>query len=133
MGKNIIIVIGPSQHHGEVQSVTMAPTPTSTNEVLASLTVPVTETSYAQSEVDGEASEDESNNSGEDSDWLPEDESTNRQNQSKTPTATTKNKPGRRLQERTNSTLSAVSNGRVNKIRTVKDRKERKKLQNVEA
>ena len=134
-GKNIIIVISPSQHHhGEVQSVTMAPpTPTSTNEVLASLTVPVTETSYAQSEVDGEASEDDSNNSGEDSDWLPEDDSTNRQTQSKTPTATTKNKPGRRLQERTTSTLSAVSNGRVNKIKTVKDRKERKKLQNVEA
>jgi hypothetical protein len=127
-GQNIIIVIGPSSHHDEVQSFTMDSTPTSTNKVLASLTVPITETSIEQSEV--EVSEDESNNSGEDSDWLPEDESTNLRSQFKTPTATTKSKPGRRLQERT---TSAVSNGRVNKIRSVKDRKERKKMQNVEA
>jgi hypothetical protein len=131
-GQNIIIVIGPSHHHNEVQSFT--PTSTSTNDdVLASLTVPIKETLYEQSQVDCEVSEDESNNSGEDSDWLPEDESTTRRDQSKTPTATTKNKPGRRMQERTNSTTSSVSNGRINKIRSVKDRKERKKMQNVEA
>jgi len=131
-GQNIIIVIGPSHHHNEVQSFT--PTSTSTNDdVLASLTVPIKETLYEQSQVDCEVSEDESNNSGEDSDWLPEDESTTRRHQSKTPTVTTKNKPGRRMQERTNSTTSSVSNGRINKIRSVKDRKERKKMQNVEA
>lgn len=132
-GQNIIIVIAPSSH-AEAQSFTMAPAPTSTNEVLAPLNVPRTETPFEQSEVDGDVSEDESNNSGEDSDWLPDNESTTRRTQLKNLTATPKNKPGRRLQERTNSgTSSAVSNGRVNKIKSVKDRKERKKLQNVEA
>jgi hypothetical protein len=132
-GQNIIIVIAPS-NHAEAQSFTMAPAPTATNEMLAPLNVPSTQTPFEQSEVDGDVSEDESNNSGEDSDWLPDNESTTRRTQLKTLTATPKNKPGRRLQERTNSgTSSAVSNGRVNKIKSVKDRKERKKLQNVEA
>merc|ERR1712193_127297 len=39
------------------------------------------------------------------------------------------------LQDRTKSVTSSArsSNGRVNKIKTIKDRKERKKMQNVEA
>jgi len=129
-GQNVIIVVVPP-HQDEAQSFRIAETPTVSNDVFASLSAPATNTSYTQSEVDGELSEDESNNSGEDSDWLPEQESSNRRNQTKT--ATTKNKPGRRMQERTTSSASSVSNGRVTKIKSVKDRKERKKMQNVEA
>merc|ERR1711994_1199084 len=44
-----------------------------------------------------------------------------------------KNKPGRRMQERTTSAMSTASTGRIGKSKSVKDRKERKKMQNVEA
>jgi len=132
-GQNIIIVIAPSSSHHDDQNMVMAPTtPNGSNQVLASLNVPVSDTPYQPSEL----SDDESNTSGEDSDWLPDVDSTNVQYESKANAAAAtspKNKPGRRLQERTASTTSVVSNGRINKIKTIKDRKERKKMQNVEA
>lgn len=135
-GHQVIIVIGPSSND-EVQSFSnMAPTTpatSTTNDVLASFNVPINETSYENSEADDEVSDDEGNNYGEDSDWLPGNEITTSRFQSKTPTSTTTNKRGRRVQERTKSTAAVASNGRVTKIRSVKDRKERKKLQNVEA
>jgi hypothetical protein len=133
-GQNIIIVIAPSSSD-EQQAMTMAAAPTTpngTNEVLASLNVPVSETSYQQTDVEV-SDNDESNNSEEDSDWLPDQEITTPRNQSNASPAKIKNKPGRRLQERTTSSTSSVSNGRINKIKTIKDRKERKKMQNVEA
>jgi hypothetical protein len=133
-GQNIIIVIAPSSSD-EQQAMTMAAAPTTpngTNEVLASLNVPVSETSYQQTDVEV-SDNDESNNSEEDSDWLPDQEITTPRNQSNASLAKIKNKPGRRLQERTTSSTSSVSNGRINKIKTIKDRKERKKMQNVEA
>merc|ERR1712001_100066 len=37
------------------------------------------------------------------------------------------------MQERTTSAVSTVSSGRISKSKSVKDRKERKKMQNVEA
>merc|ERR1712141_183659 len=106
-------------------------TPKGTNEVIASLNVPVSESSYQQSET--YVSDEESNNSGEDSDWVPDLDTASHRYQPKSAAATTKNKPGRRLQERTTSTASSTSNGRVTKIKSVKDRKERRKMQNVEA
>jgi hypothetical protein len=132
-GQNIIIVIAPSSSTDEPSFVMNgAPTtPKGTNEVIASLNVPVSESSYQQSET--YVSDEDSNNSGEDSDWVPDLETASHRYQPKSAAATTKNKPGRRLQERTSSTTSSASNGRVNKIKTVKDRKERKKIQNVEA
>lgn len=107
-------------------------TPNGTNEVLASLNVPVSETSYQQTYVEV-SDNDESNNSEEDSDWMPDQDIMTPRSHSKTSPAKIKNKPGRRLQERTTSSTSSVSNGRINKIKTIKDRKERKKMQNVEA
>jgi len=133
-GQNIIIVIAPPSSD-EQQAMTLAAAPTTpngTNEVLASLNVPVSETSYQQTDVEV-SDNDESINSEEDSDWLPDHEITATRYQSKAPPAKIKNKPGRRLQERTTLSSSSVSNGRVNKIKNIKDRKERKKMQNVEA
>merc|ERR1712064_66494 len=86
--------------------------------------------SFQQTDVEV-SDNDESINSEEDSDWLPDQEITASRYQSKAPPAKIKNKPGRRLQERTTLSTSSVSNGRVNKIK--KHRKERKKMQNVEA
>lgn len=135
-GHQVIIVIGPSSND-EVQyfpnMVPTTPTTSTTNEVLASFNVPINETSYEKSEADNEVSDDEGNNSEEDSDWFPENEITTTQLKPKAPIVTTTNKRGRRAQERTKSTTAVASNGRVTKIRSVKDRKERKKLQNVEA
>lgn len=131
-GHQVIIVIGPSSND-EVQSFSTPPTTSTTNEVLSSFNVPINETSYEKSEADDEVSNDEGNNSEEDSDWFPENEITTTQLKAKTPIATTTNKRGRRAQERTKSATTVASNGRVTKIRSVKDRKERKKLQNVEA
>merc|ERR1712228_950586 len=106
-------------------------TPNGTNEVLASLNVPVSETSYQQTEVEVSDNDESNNSSGEDSDWMPDHETTTiPRSQSKPSHAKTSNKPGRRLKERTTSSTSSVSNGRVNKIKTIK---ERKKMQNVEA
>jgi ElaB/YqjD/DUF883 family membrane-anchored ribosome-binding protein len=124
-GQNIIIVIAPSSSNEELAA---APTTyNGTNEVLASLNVPVSETSYQHTDAEGSDNDESNNSSGEDSDWMPDHEITAPRNQSKA------NKPGRRLKERTTSSTSSVSNGRVNKIKTIKDRKERKKMQNVEA
>merc|ERR1712193_581017 len=69
----------------------------------------------------------------EDSDWLPDNEVA--QHQPKGHNDRQKKKPGRQLQDRTKSLTSSArsSNGRVNKIKTIQDRKERKKMQNVEA
>jgi len=133
-GQNIIIVIAPSSTNEE-QVMSAAPTtPNGTNEVLASLNVPVSETSYQQTDVEVSDNDESNNSSGEDSDWMPDHETTTiPRSQSKTSHAKTSNKPGRRLKERTTSSTSSVSNGRVNKIKTIKDRKERKKMQNVEA
>jgi cyclic AMP-dependent transcription factor ATF-4 len=133
-GQNIIIVIAPSSTNEE-QAMSAAPTtPNGTNEVLASLNVPVSETSYQQTDVEVSDNDESNNSSGEDSDWMPDHEiTTTPRSQSKTSQAKTYNKPGRRLKERTTSSTSSVSNGRVNKIKTIKDRKERKKMQNVEA
>jgi cyclic AMP-dependent transcription factor ATF-4 len=133
-GQNIIIVIAPSSTNEE-QAMSAAPTtPNGTNEVLASLNVPVSETYYQQTEVEVSDNDESNNSSGEDSDWMPDHEiTTTPRSQSKTSQAKTYNKPGRRLKERTTSSTSSVSNGRVNKIKTIKDRKERKKMQNVEA
>merc|ERR1712173_422273 len=41
--------------------------------------------------------------------------------------------PGRRMQERNATTTPSASTGRISKSKSVKDRKERKKMQNVEA
>lgn len=133
-GQNIIIVIAPSSTNEE-QAMSAAPTtPNGTNEVLASLNVPVSETSYQLTDVEVSDNDESNNSSGEDSDWMPDHEiTTTPRSQSKTSQAKTYNKPGRRLKERTTSSTSSVSNGRVNKIKTIKDRKERKKMQNVEA
>lgn len=130
-GQNIIIVIAPSSpSHGP--SLDMSHTiSTGTNEVIASLSVPVSNASYQQSEV--EVSDDESNISSEDSEWFPDNEIA--QPEPKPHNDRQKKKPGRQLQDRTKSLTSSArsSNGRVNKIKTIQDRKERKKMQNVEA
>merc|ERR1712122_441184 len=82
----------------------------------------------------GETSEDEGNNSGgDDSDWSPSHESTSSCSQTKSIDAPKKNKPGRRMQERNTTTTLTASSGRISKSKSVKDRKERKKMQNVEA
>merc|ERR1712001_146056 len=130
-GQNIIIVIAPSSVSHEPSLDMSHTTSTGTNEVLASLSVPVSNASYQQSEV--EVSDDESNISSEDSDWLPDNEIA--QHQPKAHNDRQKKKPGRQLQDRTKSFTSSArsSNGRVNKIKTIQDRKERKKMQNVEA
>lgn len=129
-GQNIIIVIAPSRTDDE-RAINAAPTtPNGTNEVLASINVPVSEDSYPPTEM--ETSEDEGNNSGgDDSDWSPSLETPH--SQSKSGVASKKNKPGRRMQERNTSTVSTASTGRISKSKSVKDRKERKKMQNVEA
>lgn len=130
-GQNIIIVIAPSSPSHE-PSLDMCHTiSTGTNEVLASLSVPVSNASYQQSEV--EVSDDESNISSEDSEWFPDNEIA--QHEPKAHNDRQKKKPGRQLQDRTKSLTSSArsSNGRVNKIKTIQDRKERKKMQNVEA
>jgi len=129
-GQNIIIVIAPSRTDDE-QAINAAPTtPNGTNEVLASINVPVSGESYPPTEM--ETSEDEGNNSGgDDSDWSPSLETPH--SQSKADVASKKNKPGRRMQERNTSTVSTASSGRISKSKSVKDRKERKKMQNVEA
>lgn len=106
-------------------------TSTGTNEVIASLSVPVSNASYQQSEV--EVSDDESNISSEDSEWFPDNDIA--QHEPKAHNDRQKKKPGRQLQDRTKSLTSSArsSNGRVNKIKIIQDRKERKKMQNVEA
>jgi len=131
-GQNIIIVIAPSSSSHEPTMDLAHTTSTGTNEVLASLSVPVSNASYQQSEVEG-SDDDESNISSEDSDWLPDNEIA--QHQPKAHNDRQKKKPGRQLQDRTKSLTSSArsSNGRVNKIKTIQDRKERKKMQNVEA
>merc|ERR1711994_211403 len=54
-------------------------------------------------------------------------------NQHKASQSKTRNKPGRQLKERTTSSTSTISKGRINKIKNITDRKERKKMGNVEA
>lgn len=132
-GQNIIIVVVPSSSNEEQAMVAAPSTPNGTNEVLASLNVPVSETSYQQTDVEVSDNDESNNSSSEDSDWMPDHETTTLRNQPKASDAKIYNKPGRRLKERTTSSTSSVSNGRVNKIKTIKDRKERKKVQNVEA
>ena len=131
-GQNIIIVIAPSSSSHEPTMDLAHTTSTGTNEVLASLSLPVSNASYQQSEVEV-SDDDESNISSEDSDWLPDNEVA--QHQPKAHNDRQKKKPGRQLQDRTKSLTSSArsSNGRVNKIKTIQDRKERKKMQNVEA
>ena len=131
-GQNIIIVIAPSSSSHEPTMDLAHTTSTGTNEVLASLSLPVSNASYQQSEVEV-SDDDESNISSEDSDWLPDNEIA--QHQPKAHNDRQKKKPGRQLQDRTKSLTSSArsSNGRVNKIKTIQDRKERKKMQNVEA
>jgi len=134
-GQNIIIVIAPSSSHEE-QSMTMATAPTTpngNNEVLASLNVPVSETSFHHTDVEVSDNDESNISGGEDSDWLPEHEMTTVRNSHKASHAKTRNKPGRQLKERTASSTSTISKGRVNKIKNITDRKERKKMQNVEA
>merc|ERR1712173_178981 len=81
-----------------------------------------------------ETSEDEGNNSGgDDSDWSPSHEFSASCSQPKSIDAPKKNKPGRRMQERNATTTHTASSGRISKSKSVKDRKERKKMQNVEA
>ena len=130
-GQNIIIVIAPSSPSHEPSLDMSHTTSTGTNEVIASLSVPVSNASYQQSEV--EVSDDESNISSEDSEWFPDNEMA--QHEPKVHNDRPKKKPGRQLQDRTKSLTSSArsSNGRVNKIKTIQDRKERKKMQNVEA
>merc|ERR1719150_336948 len=116
--------------------MTMATTPTTpngNNEVLASLNVPVSETSSYNTDVEVSDNDESNNSGGEDSDWLPEHEMSNVRNQHKASHSKTRNKPGRQLKERTTSSTSTVSKGRINKIKSITDRKERKKMQNVEA
>merc|ERR1712158_276363 len=71
-GQNIIIVIAPSSPSHEPSLDMSHTTSTGTNEVLASLSVPVSNASYQQSEV--EVSDDEGNISSEDSEWFPDNE-----------------------------------------------------------
>merc|ERR1712213_207547 len=100
-GKNIIIVIAPSRTDNEqAMTIKAAPTtPNGTNEVLASIDVPVSAEPYPITEM--ETSEDEGNNSGgDDSDWSPSHEFTSSCSQTKSIDAPKKNKPGRRMQER---------------------------------
>jgi len=133
-GQNIIIVIAPSRTDDEpAMPINAAPTtPNGTNEVLASINVPVAGELYPPTEM--ETSDDEGNNSGgDDSDWSPSLETTTSRSQSKSVVVSKKSKPGRRMQERTTSTVSTASSGRISKSKSVKDRKERKKMQNVEA
>jgi len=133
-GQNIIIVIAPSKNdYQQPMTTNAAPaTPNGTNEVLASINVPVSGEVYPQTEM--ETSEDEGNNSGgDDSDWSPSFESSTSHLQPKSSVTQKKNKPGRRMQERTVSAMSTASTGRIGKSKSVKDRKERKKMQNVEA
>merc|ERR1712173_551378 len=81
-----------------------------------------------------ETSEDDGNNSGgDDSDWSPSHEFTASCSQPKSIDAPKKNKPGRRMQERNTTTTHTASSGRISKSESVKDRKERKKMRNVEA
>jgi len=131
-GQNIIIVIAPSSSSHEPTMDLAQTTSIGTNEVLASLSVPVSNASYQQSEVEG-SDDDESNISSEDSDWLPDNEIA--QHPPKAHNDRQKKRPGRQLQDRTKFLTSSArsSNGRVNKIKTIQDRKERKKMQNVEA
>merc|ERR1712226_1254597 len=85
-GQNIIIVIAPSPSEDLKHHQILAPT-TPNNQVLASLNVPVsTDTSYQPSEL----SDDESNTSGEDSDWVPDAASANVRYKSKADTTITK-------------------------------------------
>ena len=133
-GKNIIIVIAPSRANNEqAMTINAAPTtPNGTNEVLASIDVPVSAEPYPITEM--ETSEDEGNNSGgDDSDWSPSHEFSASCSQPKSIDAPKKNKPGRRMQERNATTTHTASSGRISKSKSVKDRKERKKMQNVEA
>merc|ERR1712152_88610 len=94
--------------------------------------VPVSAEPYPLTEMG--TSEDEGNNSGgDDSDWSPSHEFTASCSQTKSIDAPKKNKPGRRMQERNTTIRLTASSGRISKSKSVKDRKERKKMQNVEA
>merc|ERR1712156_1038072 len=95
-GQNIIIVIAPSKNdYQQPMTTNAAPsTPNGTNEVLASINVPVSGEVYPQTEM--ETSEDEGNNSGgDDSDWSPSFESSTSHLQPKSAVTQKKNKPGR--------------------------------------
>merc|ERR1712228_892607 len=75
-GQNIIIVIAPSSTNEEQVMSTAPTTPNGTSEVLASLNVPVSETSYQQTDVEVSDNDESNNSSGEDSDWIPDHEIT---------------------------------------------------------
>lgn len=127
-GRNVIIVITPS-NADEVQAVSV-----STPSNLVDSSSSVLSNSCSLNETDDDISGDDSeDSSGDDSEWVPQTEVTTRHFQFKVPNTTVKKKPGRKLQERKKNNTSTSSNGRISKIRTIKDRKERKKLQNVEA
>merc|ERR1712018_331090 len=112
-GQNIIIVIAPSSNNCQQTMTTNAAptTPNGTNEVLASIDVPVSAEVYPLKEMD--TSEDEGNNSGgDDSDWSPSHEFSVSCSQPKSIDAPKKNKPGRRMQERNATTTHTASSGR---------------------
>lgn len=124
-GGNVIIVIAPSnsahnQISASIPSKSTAQQPYVTH---SGNTISI-------SEMDGETSDNESNHSS-DSEWLPDhDQATNHQSKQE---ASSKKKPGRKLQERKTSNASKAISKRITKMRSINDRKERKKWQNVEA
>lgn len=127
-GENVIIVVAPNE---EVQQpMTLTTTSTIDNSVLSSI-LPSTSTTNKKGEFDNERFVevvDEDSNSSSDDEWLPEKDVADRQVQFKKPNTPPKNKPGRKK-----SNASTRSNGNISKLKVTTDRKERKKLQNVEA
>lgn len=126
-GENIIIVVAPAEVQ---QPMTMTTTSTIDNTVLSSILPSTSESTNEKGEFDNERFveivDEDSNSSGDE--WLPEKDVTDRRVQFKKPNTPPKNKPGRKK-----SNASTRSNGNISKLKVTTDRKERKKLQNVEA
>jgi hypothetical protein len=128
-GQNIIIVVAPDEVQ---QPMTMTTASTIDNTVLSSILPSTSESTNKKGEFDNERFVeivDEDSNSSSGDEWLPEEDVTeDRRVQFKKPSTPPKNKPGRKK-----SNASTRSNGNISKLKVTTDRKERKKLQNVEA
>lgn len=132
-GRKVFIVITPSSGDEVIQAMTMT-TPSTVVNVSSSFALPSNVVSSETSGINDVVSEEDGNNSsGDDSEWLPETEVTTRRFQSKAANTTAKNKPGRKQQERTKLNASTSSKGQISKLRSIQDKKERKRLQNVDA
>jgi hypothetical protein len=128
-GQNIIIVVAPDEVQ---QPMTMTTASTIDNSVLSSILPSTSESTNKKGEFDNERFVeivDEDSNSSSGDEWLPEEDVTeDRRVQFKKPSTPPKDKPGRKK-----SNASTRSNGNISKLKVTTDRKERKKLQNVEA